>query len=121
MLRLSAPNAPEKTSGGTHFAIINIGANLGHKPMAPETWEAFKADVTEVLSSYGCLVGVGTGTSQWGGSPEAFATFHVLVDDRRLLPLRATLGDLAGRYGQDSIALVLAEDASLISAPVAAA
>lgn len=94
-------------------ATVSIGANIAgtDQPLPRAELKQFLKETHEILAQFGQVVfrGVGLGYDPTTGASEPSATFVAVLEEdlTRLALLQSILGDLAGSYGQDSIALTL--------------
>lgn len=88
------------------FVNVNIGRNIGDRPMSDARWAKFQRDVRRILRDAGKVVGHGTGSSVWGKVREEFATFHVVLGYHLGDVTRERLAVVAKLYGQDAIGVM---------------
>ena len=89
---------------------VSIGRNIGSEQMSAEAWRDFRRDVVDAVEAYAApLVSETDGVGWWEGKSEATA---VIVGAGEYLdhgPLAARLEVLRKRYGQEAIAVAVAE------------
>ena len=101
--------------------IVSIGRNVGDEPMGDYLWESFRTEVWgavdfPVWAADGQIVFTGQGEGQWRGEDgattyEAAYTIVALVPDADNDIVREaivrSMAKIAGKYGQDAIAVTL--------------
>ena len=105
---------------------VTIGRNVGDEPMSDDQWEAFRLSTYQVVENLaGDVVTSAEGIGRYEGQTEA--TYVVVADGSRIADtadlgrvgdgwweartrdLYAALGALGAQYGQESIAVTIAE------------
>lgn len=94
-------------------ATVTIGRNIGNSPMLDGLWQQFRDDVeiailnnlnsTSELYTRDALTSAG----QYKNMTEESSTFVFGIELAQLAQLRPLLYNLAGKYEQDCIALVI--------------
>lgn len=96
---------------------VSIGRNVGAVPLHYRRWHSYKSEVMDLflLLPGTTVVGTTSGRSVWRQddsewvSEQSF-TIHVLdVPVSAGTAIRRSLASLAGKYGQDSIALTVSD------------
>lgn len=92
---------------------IDIGRNVGSKPMPADKWRGFQAAVRIIAGqAHADIVGCCSGTSTYSGGPDGpeteqtFGLFGSVIDSK-LSWIESCLSDLASVYGQWGIALTV--------------
>ena len=90
--------------------IVTIGRNVNGVPMTTDAWRAFNEETFELVERYaGPVVFDGEGVGIWGDEREVAAT---LIGERDYIQTASLfvrdLRDLAVKYGQEAIALTIA-------------
>lgn len=91
-------------------SLIGIGRRKGAGPLLSDNrWRWFKASVRGILRGLDAtIIAECEGAGGWEGVAEPCACFVFdLPDDTSLSVLRSMLAVLAGKYGQDAIALTI--------------
>ena len=105
---------------------VTIGRNVGGEPMNDDQWEAFRLSTYQVVEQLaGDVVTSAEGIGRWDGETEA--AYVIVADGSRIADttglgrvgdgwweartrdLYAALGALGAQYGQESIAVTIAE------------
>lgn len=109
---------------GSMLLVVSIGRNVGGEPMADEAWNDFRSDTAEAVREHvaGPVVFAGSGYGEWEETREE--SFTILVAEAsaryaRYFELRAALGRLAREYGQDAVAVSVADETDFIPPSVA--
>lgn len=95
---------------------VTIGRNVDGVPLSEEDWQAFAAETDQAVAWAAETIHVRAAqhAGQWNDAPELACTWIAeTIDDagahEDISALRLALRVLAGRYGQEAIALTVGE------------
>ena len=98
-----------------YTCTVTIGRNIGDEPMSLTTWETFRDEVENVVTSFTTTedrftMDATTTHGRYGKTVEESATWIFSADDFNIVNnIRPLLGQLARNYSQECIALVIGQ------------